>query len=253
MGKRGTEGFGSSPWGELVPFDAQYEEKGNRMNWKRTARWSWLILPFLLLAVWPAVAAAASNAVLYELTENLKLGPLSSGHRVASATLSGTVAKGTAICPLPVDCTITAMGFDNINTATGKGPITGTFAVVVQGDNPVDGPELVILQGEFSGKIDLALASAGLGFLTDGKWSARGVKGGPLADLHLRGLLTGTFRLPFEVAPGVVLYMLNPLDFPNPGSFVPVQDNELSLGVPTVRLEVEFVETHHHGDRDDDR
>jgi hypothetical protein len=211
------------------------------MIWKRTARWSWLILPFLLLALWPTMAAAAPNAVLYELTENLKLRPLASGHRVASATLMGTVAAGTALCPLPMDCTITAMGFDNINTATGKGPISGTFAVVVQGDNPVDGPELVILQGEFSGKIDLSLASVGLGFLTDGKWSARGVKGGPLAGLHVRGSLTGTFRLPFEVAPGVAVYMLNPAAFPAPGSFTFVQSNELSLGVPTVRLEVEFV------------
>ncbi len=58
MRKRGSEGFGSSPWGELVPFDVQDEEEGKRMNWKRTARWSWLILPFLLLAVGPGVAAA---------------------------------------------------------------------------------------------------------------------------------------------------------------------------------------------------
>ena len=222
------------------------------MNWKRTARWSWLILPFLLLAIWPAVAAAqAPNAVLYELTENLKLKPLATGHRVASSALMGTVAAGTAICPLPVECAITAMGFDNINTATGKGPIAGTFAVVVQGDNPVDGPELVILQGEFSGKIDLSLASVGLGSLTNGKWSARGVKGGPLAGLRLHGSLTGTFRLPFQVAPGVAADMLNPLV--SPPDVVLVQDNELSLGVPTVRLEVDFVETHtHHDNHHDD-
>src|SRR3990172_139757 len=83
--RRGTEGFGSSPWGELVPFDAHYEEEGKRMNWKRTARWSWLVLPFLLLALWPAVAAAhddkhkrgarpctemeSGQACLYEVTE----------------------------------------------------------------------------------------------------------------------------------------------------------------------------------------
>src|SRR3990172_3887654 len=73
--ERRSEGFGSSPWGELVPFDAQYEEKGNAMNWKRTARWSWLTLPFLLLALWPSVAAAwehhrpAADAVLYEVWE----------------------------------------------------------------------------------------------------------------------------------------------------------------------------------------
>ena len=237
-----VRGVPELPRGELVPFDAQYEEKGNGMNWKRTARWSSLVLPFLLLALWPAVAAAEEpNAVLYEVTENLKLKPLASGHRVASAALVGTIKAGTALCPMPVDCTITAMGSDNINTTTGKGPIVGTFAVVVQGDNPVDGPELVIVKGDFSGRIDLSMAAAGLGSLTKGKWSAQGVSGGPLAGLHLHGSLTGTFRLPFEVAPGVAVYMLNPFAFPNPGSFVLVQDNELSLGVPTVRLEVEFV------------
>lgn len=210
------------------------------MNWNRTARWSWLILPFLLLALWPLVAAADEpNAVLYELTENLKLKPLTSGHRIATAVLMGTVSAGTPLCPLPVDCVITAVGSDNINIATGKGPMHGTFAIVVQGDNLVDGPELVIARGTFSGKVDLAMASAGLGSLTKGKWTARGVAGGPLAGLHLRGSLTGTFRLPFEVAPGVAVYMLNPLVSP-PG-VVLVQDNELSLGIPTVRLEVNFV------------
>jgi hypothetical protein len=229
-------------------------EEEMTMNWKRTARWSWLVLPFLLLALWPSVAAAEDpNGVLYEVTENLKLKPLTSGRRVATAALMGSVSAGTAICPLPVDCAITAIGFDNINTATGKGSLSGTFAVVVQGDNPVDGPELVILQGRFSGKIDLSLAaSAGLGFLTKGKWSARGVKGGPLAGLHLQGSLTGTFRLPFELAPGVAAYMLNPAAFPADGSFVFVQSNELSLGVPTVKLEVSFVETHRHNDHGDD-
>ena len=212
------------------------------MNWKRTARWSWLVLPFLLLAIWPGIAAAdGPNAVLYEVTENLKLKPLTSGHRVATSALMGTVTASTPLCPFPVDCVITAMGSDNINIATGKGPIEGTFAIVVQGDNPVDGPELVILRGNFRGRIDLSLASVGLGSLTNGKWSGHGLAGGPLAGLNLHGTLTGTFRLPFEVAPGVAVYMLNPLAFPNAGSFVLVQANELSLGVPTVRLEVEFV------------
>ena len=236
--------MGGSRWPSM------HVEEEMRMNWKGTARWSWLVLPFLLLAVWPSVAAADDpNAVLYEVTENLKLKPLASGHRVATAALMGTVTAGTSICPLPVDCVVTAMGSDNINTATGQGSLTGSFAVVVQGDNPVDGPELVILRGTFSGKIDLSTASAGLGSLNKGKWSAKGVAGGPLAGLRLHGTLTGTFRLPFEVAPGVAVYMLNPFAFPNPGSFVFVQPNELSLGVPTVRLEVNFVETH-HGDDD---
>lgn len=261
MRECGSEGFGSSHWGELVPFDVQYEKEGKRMNWKRTARWSWLLLPFVLLALWPGVAAAQlgvrsdANAVLYEVTENLKLKPLASGHRQATAALMGTVNEGTAICPESIayaasggavtTCNLTAMASDNISLATGKGPVEGTFAVVIQGDNPVDGPELVILKGTLEGKIDLSPAVLGgvpIGTIK-GRWKAKGVEGGPLQGVRARGTFTGTFRLPFVIPPdfGTALY------FGEMGP-VPVQFNELSLAVPTVRLELNFVETHHHDD-----
>ena len=229
------------------------------MNWKRTARWSWLILPFLLLAVWPSVAAAQegirsdANAVLYEVTENLKLKPLQSGHRVATAALMGWVKAGASICPdwlaayLGITrCSITAMASDNINLTTGAGPVSGTFSIVIQGDNPVDGPELEILRGTLHGTIDLSPAVLGgvpLGTIT-GQWSAKGVKSGPLGGVQVRGTFEGTFRLPFAHSEPA-LYLGNP----HP---VPVADNERSLGVPTVRLELNFVETHHKDDHDDD-
>ncbi len=239
------------------------------MNWKRTARWSWLILPFLLLALWPSVAAAGppgvpagSNAVLYEVTENLKFNSfVKMKRRQATSALMGAVKGGTAICPTALggsqipagDCALIAVASNNIDInpsshKLGMGPVVGTFDVVVQGDNPVDGPELVVLRGDLSGNIDLSqavlfaatsgLAGAPIGTIT-GRWNGQGVAGGPLAGLHVHGTFTGTFRLPF----------INPLDStmtplymtdPSVLTVVPVAANELSLGVPTVRLEMNF-------------
>ena len=228
------------------------------MNWKRTVRCSLLVLPFLLLAIWPAVAAAQqdiqpegiradANAVLYEVTENLKLKPLAAGHRVATSALMGTVNAGTALCPdwlafyLSVTkCALTAVASDNVSLATGKGPVWGEFAVVIQDTNTTDGSELVILRGSLQGRIDLSPAVLGgvpLGTIT-GRWSARGVDGGPLGGVHVRGTFEGTFRLPFAHSePAFYLGMGNSPPVP-----VLVAPSERSLGVPTVRLELKFVD-----------
>lgn len=217
------------------------------MNWKRTARWSWLILPFLLLAVWPGAAAAdpmvppGSNAVLYEVTESLKVKGLRSA---STAALMGTVDVGTAICPFSLGspCTITAIATRSINLATATGPVTGTFSVVVElpggASNPVDAPEFEVLRGDLLGTIDLSPALRGgvpLGTI-EGTWSAKGVKGGPFAGVQAHGTFAGTFRLPFDLR-GRPLYL-------TPGfqkDVVPVDRLEHSLGEPTVRLEVNFV------------
>lgn len=234
------------------------------MSWKRTACWSLLVLPFLLLAVWPGDAAAQSgirsdaNAVVYEVTENLKLRPLQHNRRVATAALVGTVNAGTPICPEALVgpggvCVLTAVASDNISLATGKGPVNGTFSVVVQDVNPVDGAELVILRGTLHGKIDLSAAVLGgvpLGMI-EGKWNARGVNGGPLAGVRAKGSFEGTFRLPFVYGvPDGCLADGDPSDcaFVSGPSYlgdvspvpVDVVFNELSLAVPTVRLEIKF-------------
>ncbi|HEU5303799.1 MAG TPA: hypothetical protein VFU40_04065, partial [Gemmatimonadales bacterium] len=100
-----------------------------------------------------------------------------------------------------------------------------------------------------------------------GTWSARGEAGGPLAGLKVRGRVSGLFRLPFiygmpqgcldDNDPTDCWYVSQPAylfgDLPNvyPQD---VQPNERSLGVPTVRLDLNF-ETTARGyarDRDDD-
>lgn len=215
------------------------------MSWKRTAMFSLLFLP-MALAVAPVLAAAA-DATLYEVTENMKLKGGKVVHRVATAALMGAVDAGNSLCPgwlAVAKCAITATASNNVSLATGKGPVEGTFAVVVQDNNQTDGPEFVILRGRLSGNIDLSQAilfaatngeyGAPIGFL-DGQWSAKGEKGGPLKGVKAHGTLTGTFRLPFEYPPYGAVYW-------GGAGLVPVQAEELSLGVPTVRLEVSFAE-----------
>src|SRR5262249_25493590 len=147
----------------------------------------------------PAVASAA-DARLYEVTENMRL--TSHGkfeRRKATSELIGTANAGTPLCPVALiaavspyakTCTINATGSDNINLATGRGDFGGTFTVVVQGDNPTDSPELVVMKGTFKGKMDFSpavLFGIPLGYVS-GKLSDG--RGSTFA-------FTGTFRLPF--------------------------------------------------------
>ncbi len=203
------------------------------LNWKSSVVWTALSLLFLLLALMVGPAPALANgpdAVLYELTENMKLAGGQVLHRKATSELMGTAKAGTPLCPLPVDCTINATGSDNISLTTGLGNFGGTFTVVVQGDNPTDSPEYVVARGKFRGKMDFSLAilyTVPLGSVV-GKMEIDGVHG------HVP--FTGTFRLPFVLAAGYPpMYLLD--DFANVDL---VAANEYSLGYPTVRFEIKF-------------
>jgi hypothetical protein len=205
-----------------------------------------------------AGVALAQDATLYEVTENLKLKPLLTGQRQATATLMGSVVSGTALCPVELaaiqaparSCAITAVASDRIDLRTGRGPVSGEFAIVIQGDNPVDGPELVILRGEIEGTIDLApavLDGVPIGTIS-GRWTARGVQGGPLARVLDHGTLAGTFRLPFVyglpdgclVDPTTCAYVSPPVYLTAAGTPAAVEPRELSLATPTVKLELTF-------------
>jgi hypothetical protein len=232
----------------------------------------------LALAAIPAVASAG-NATLYELTENMKVmtgttrrgKPSPEPRRVATAALTGVAAIKTPLCPdekfasVPGGCAVNVTGMDNISLVTGFGTLAGTFTTVVQGDNPVDGPESVVLTGAFTGQMDFSPAIVNqipygtvVGHVASGKG-----KSAPF---------TGVFRLPFagnvevEAAPGYKLslrtifcplsptpnpyapmyggYDLAYLDFdaegrPN-GQCLDIQPTELSLGAPLVRFDVKF-------------
>lgn len=241
------------------------------LNWKSTVMWTALSLLFLLLAlmVGPAPALAGGigrgvGAVLYEVTEDMYLLdeqgnptlPQYAAKRSAVAQLSGTAKLGTALCPWEVlhltpgakQCTVNATGADELwlgGPEAGKGKVSGTFAVVVQGDNSTDAPEFVVMTGAFAGAADLSLAfgnTAPLGFITDGKGYID-KDGNGSADVAFT--FTGTFRLPFALnAAGQkdkpkrhrnAWYLAD--DFKTK---LPVEANEKSLGFPTVRLEIRF-------------
>jgi hypothetical protein len=221
-------------------------------------------------------AASAGGATLYELTENMKI-VTSSRHgtttsrRAAMSALTGVAAVDTPLCPDaglasgPGGCAVNVMGVDNVSLVTGLGTLAGTFTTVVQGDNPVDGPEAVALTGSFTGRMDFSPAivhQIPYGSVAGRVASGRG-KSAPF---------TGIFRLPFagnvevDVAPGVKL-MLRQIfcpASPTPNPFAPmyggfdlayldfdaegqlngqcldIQPTELSLGAPLVRFDVKF-------------
>jgi len=246
------------------------------MSWRRSVS-RWLLWTGVVLIGTTGVASA-QNATLYEVTETMKLrgrGP-EYRTRTATAALSGTIQAGTTLCPaelaaaLGVDkCGVVALASDSLSLANGKGPVWGRFAVVIQGDNKVDGHELVIASGTINGSIDLSAAlleGMPMGTLA-GTWRAKGEQTGPLKGVKVSGLVSGLFRLPFVFGlphgclddndPTDCWYVSKPSylfgDLPNvyPKD---VQPNELSLGVPTVRLDLNFVTTAERsaGERDDD-
>src|SRR5262245_26733779 len=197
--------------------------------------------------------AVGQNAVLYEVTEQMKIKKRDPA-RVAKAALMGFVDPDPRLCPewlvreLQVTrCAIAATASDDIDLNTGQGPVQAKFSILIPGDNPVDAPELVIAEGFLRGTIDLSPALLGvngfsipLGTMT-AEWSARGRHGGPLEGLRVEGSLIGTFRLPFADPTSATAFYL--LGSPTaPGQPVRVRQDELSLGIPTVRLEQHFIE-----------
>jgi hypothetical protein len=194
----------------------------------------------------PALAAA-QEAMLYELTENVTITESGGVYgRHAYAALQGWAKVGTPICPYELmfknprkyRCTVTAVGTDDVNALTGKGTIAGTWATVIQFDNPVDAPEATVLTGTFKGEIDLSLALgkvAPLGYVSNGVFTIDG------SDVQYS--FSGTFRLPFTIEHGrrgranderSAYYLADD------GRPFHVKKNERALGWPLVRFEVDF-------------
>jgi hypothetical protein len=248
------------------------------------------MLALLAVSGAPGVASAG-GATLYELTENMKLvqrhdrsSPRAkraptSARRVATAAIAGTAKPGTPLCPLweyetgPDGCAVNVHGSDDISLTTGLGTLQGQFSTVIQGDNPVDGPEMVVLKGEFRGQMDFSPAIVGKPTQTLGgiplPHPYGTVEGTVKAQRGRNADFTGVFRLPFdgnEIVPGTGLTLRqifcpatpdpNPkaryyggldlayLDFdeenkPN-GYCLDIQPIELSLGAPLVRFDVKF-------------
>ena len=228
--------------------------------WKSAVTWSLLGLMFLLFVLMmgplPALAGAP-DAVLYEVTEDMYLKDASGnfvssvvpgGRRTAVAQLSGWAKLGTPLCPHWVllltpkakKCTVNATGADDLSLVTGTGTLKGSFSVVVQDNNKVDAAEFVVMTGTFQGEADLSLSMSGkapIGYITNGVATIDGPAGGEFK-------FTGTFRLPFSIdAVGRYHRPFREIDayyLSDDGKPKKVNDHERSLGMPTVRLEIEF-------------
>lgn len=228
--------------------------------------------------------ATAVDATLYELTENMGLDDLQNPTvRTAMAALQGTAKLGSALCPpaliqllhslkllaSPQPCTVTAIGTDVIDLTTGAGTLEGKFAVVLNADNAVDGAELVVMEGDFAGKMQLlfdmsatppaalpliAIPCSGPG--TCGTLTPTSVLGVPLASPYFGDYFPGfsaddfppsafggVFRLPFVLSKGKKDKPRRHADavyLTDNGNTVKVKKDELSLGMPTVRVEITF-------------
>jgi len=183
--------------------EQQVRRQEIEMN-SRTTRMIAVIGLAVLATAWLPTVAMAGGVRLYEITENMKI---SKGgkfeRRKATSELIGTADVGTPLCPANLvavyapgakSCTINATGSDNISLGTGLGPFSGSYTVVVQGDNSTDSPEFVIAKGIFKGKMDFSpavLMGIPLGHVT-----------GKITDLDTWKTtpFTGTFRLPFVIS-----------------------------------------------------
>jgi hypothetical protein len=229
--------------------------RNSTMNWLRA-----LMLLALAVVVGPMPAGASqtnTDAALYEVTEDMYLkdaagkfvtSPVLGGRRVAVARLSGWAKVGTPLCPswvlainpLAKRCTVNASGADDLSLSTGQGTLSGTFAVVVQGDNMYDAEEFVIMTGTFKGDADLSPAFANqapLGFITNGVATVDGYSEGAFT-------FSGTFRLPFKYEStgqrGKAKKNHGAFYLGDNGYPFRVRKDEKSLGVPTVRIDIKF-------------
>jgi hypothetical protein len=136
--------------------------------------------------------------------------------------------SGTLLCPLTVTCAIHATGAASVEIATGQGTISGDLAVVVQGDNQIDGPEAIVLAGHLSGTMDFSPALlAGLPYGI--------VVGTVTVDGGGSSLFTGIFALPFLRNTKIPQY----LTFTGfqPTGTVMVRDDERLFTEPMVKFE----------------
>ncbi len=206
-------------------------------------------------------------ASLYEVTERVVFdAPNGVILRSAVASLMGFARLGTPLCltgALVTDqdaglCTVIGVGQDHVSTATGLGPVSGIFSVVVNapGNSAVHVPDLPILVGTFQGAIDLSPAvvhGVPLGSVTGtftiyatqpGTGQAKTDDQGNLLPPIAVAPFSGTFRLPFALdvhgnpkraEEGEDVFYLG-----DSGQLLPVMPTERSLGYPAVRLDIQF-------------
>src|SRR5262249_52042319 len=141
---------------------------------------------------------------------------------------------GAGAPPAATSCYVTAYGTDSI-TIKGSGELKADIAVKVQGDNPVDAPEFVVMTGRLTG--GMAVADEQMRLLAI--WGTLTIDG---QDVSTR--FTGMVRLPF--VKDELGRHRQPRRFErafylkDDGRLERVQTDEQSLGWPTARFELTF-------------
>lgn len=235
--------------------------KGCRAMWTRVSS---VVLVTGMTLLGPALGTSEAthggdgsrpDAVFYELTEEAVLTP--DGFRDATSALEGKAREGSALCPdglqayakrffpktvavkITSRCRVVAIGRSVIDVnpdspGFGSGEISGSFWVVVNSvaTNLTDAAELVVMNGSFTGQIQVTDAAGRIIKILPGSvfTPAMALPGFPRPP---KAYFTGTFRLPFTVH-HVAVYLSDR------GRLVPVLPDERALGDPTVRLEVDF-------------
>ena len=207
-----------------------------------------------------------TGVTLYEISERVTFDPDPSSagviRRNATSPLQGFAEVGTPLCPSDLlislprmkSCTVIATGKDTVSTATGLGPVSGTFDVVINapGNSSVHVPDLPVISGTFSGDVDLSLAVLhhvplgsimGSFTITQLADPATGMLG-PLSQPVVLPF-KGTFRMPFALdthgrparrdRKSAAFYLADDLR-----RLILVRPTERSTGFPTVRLELSF-------------
>ena len=207
-----------------------------------------------------------TGVTLYEISERVTFDPDPSSagviRRNATSPLQGFAEVGTPLCPADLlislprmkSCTVIATGKDTVSTATGLGPVSGTFDVVINapGNSSVHVPDLPVISGTFSGDVDLSLAVLhhvplgsimGSFTITQLADPATGMLG-PLSQPVVLPF-KGTFRMPFAIdtdgrparrdRKSAAFYLADDLR-----TLILVRPTVRSIGFPTVRLEVSF-------------
>ena len=185
--------------------------------------------------------------------------------RHATSQLQGVAALGSILCSAPQlvtvhgnECTAIATGTDDvqlvIDPKTGQviptsGKVFGTYAVVVQLDNPTDSPEFPVQTGTFSGVINFQ-PPLPLGFVSEGIFTIDGMSGSFPFQAVFRQPFTRTVKgdvLTHRGEKGEKVSRTDPsarraqaFYLLDDGSLQRLRPDERAIGWPTVRFEITF-------------
>jgi hypothetical protein len=183
------------------------------------------------------------DATFYETTENMRVIGKGKPRRVAHSALLGFAAVDTPFCPgaearaavaSATQCTLNALGEDDINLVTATGSFDAKLTIVVQEPGSVDSPETVVAKRRASGRMDFTPAI--LNGIPYGTITGRVRRVGEDEDNPPR--FVGLFRLPFACGTGHCFLGLADGTL---GAPVPVESNEYAIGFPAVRFDLWFI------------